>query len=93
MGEFYIKAFQYAFSMAFASPQPSAEEMTEKMNDIFNECAGKDDLAMVTNEVDIKVIKVDKKWKIEVTDEVSNAILGDLKTAAEEANNSLNISE
>ena len=53
----------------------------------------KEDLSMVTSEVDIKVIKADKKWKIESSEELSNALLGGLAQAAEEISNSLNSAE
>jgi hypothetical protein len=69
------------------------EETNKKMEEMFIECVSKEDLAMVTNEVDIKVIKVDKKWKIELAEELSNALLGGLAQAAEELGNSFNSAE
>ena len=93
LGEFFAKALQYAFANAFANPQPSEEETNKKMEEMFVECVSKEDLAMVTNEVDIKVIKVDKKWKIESADELSNALLGGFEQAAEEISNSFNSAE
>lgn len=93
LGEFFGKALQYAFANAFANPQPSEEETNKKMEEMFIECVSKEDLAMVTNEVDIKVIKVDKKWKIESAEELSNALLGGLAKAAEELGNSFNSAE
>ena len=74
--EYFQKALQYAFANAFADPQPSEEETNKKMEEIFIECISKEDLVMVKTEVDIKVIKTDKKWKIESSDELSNAMLG-----------------
>ena len=93
LGEFFGKALQYAFANAFSNPQPSEEETNQKMEEIFIECVSKEDLAMVTNEVDIKVIKVDKKWKVESAEELSNALLGGLAQAAEEISNSFNSAE
>lgn len=93
LGEFFGKALQYAFASAFSNPQPSEEETNQKMEEMFIECVSKEDLAMVTNEVDIKVIKVDKKWKIESAEELSNALLGGLAKAAEELGNSFNSAE
>ena len=60
------------------------------LEEIFIECISKEDLVMVKTEVDIKVIKTDKKWKIESSDELSNALLGGLVKAAEELSNSFN---
>lgn len=87
--EFFGMAIQYAFSNAFANPQPSEEETNKKMMEMFNECASKEDLAMVTNEVDIKVVKADDGWKIETDDVLSDAILGGLEKAAEEISESM----
>ena len=91
--EYLGKAFQYAFANAFANPQPSEEETSKKMEEMFVECISKEDLTTVTNQVDVKVVKVDKKWKIESSTELSNALLGGLAKAAEELSNSLNDTE
>ena len=94
LGEFLTKALEYAFSNAFANPQPTEEETNKKMEEILVECASKPDLATVTNEVDIKVIKTESKdWKIEVDDAVVNALLGGLADAAKEMENAFNTEE
>ena len=91
LGEFLTKALEYAFSNAFANPQPTEEETNKKMEEILVECASKPDLATVTNEVDIKVIKTESKdWKIEADDAVVNALLGGLADAAKEMENAFN---
>lgn len=88
LAEFIGNALQYAFANAFASPQPSEEEVNQKMIEMFVESISKEDLATVTKEVDMNVVKVDKKWKIEATDELSNALLGGLIEAAKELGDS-----
>ena len=94
LGEFLTKALEYAFSNAFANPQPTEEETNKKMEEILVECASKPDLATVTNEVDIKVIKTESKdWKIEADDAVVNALLGGLADAAKEMENAFNTEE
>lgn len=94
LGEFLSKALEYAFSNAFADPQPTEEETNKKMEEILVECASKPDLATVTNEVDIKVIKTESKdWKIEADDAVVNALLGGLADAAKEMENAFNTEE
>ena len=93
LAEYFTKALQYAFANALANPQPSEEETNQKMEEMFVECVSKEDLATVTNEVDIKVVQVDKTWKIESTDELSNALLGGFAKAAEELSNSFNSAE
>ena len=84
LGEFIAKALQYAFANAFADPQPTEEETNKKMEEIFIECASKEDLATVTNEVDIKVVKADKGWKIETSEDFTDAVFGGLEKAADE---------
>lgn len=91
--EYLGKALQYAFANAFANLQPSEEETSKKMEELFIECISKDNLEMVTNEVDIKVIKIDKKWKVESAEELSSALLGGLSEAAEEISDSFNNAE
>ena len=93
LGEYFIMALQYAFSSAFADPQPTEEEIDAKMEEMFVECISKEDLAKITNEVDIRVVKVDNKWKIESTDQLVSAVLGGLAEAAEELSNSFNSAE
>lgn len=94
LGEFLTKALEYAFSNAFANPQPTEEETNKKMEEILVECASKSDLATVTNEVDIKVIKTESKdWKIEADDAVVDALLGGLADAAKEMENAFNTEE
>lgn len=84
LGEFFVAAMQYAFANAFADPQPTEEEANTKMEELFAASATKPDLATVTNEVVIKVVKEDKEWKIVSDDAFVDAILGGLASAAEE---------
>ena len=94
MGEFFSKALEYAFSTAFSTPQPTEEETNKKMEEILIECASKPDLATVTNEVDIKVIKVESNdWKIEADETFVNAVLGGLAEATKEMENAFNTEE
>lgn len=94
MGEFFSKALEYALSTAFSTPQPTEEETNKKMEEILVECVSKPDLATVTNEVDIKVIKTESKsWKIEADETFVNAVLGGLAEAAKEMENAFNTEE
>ena len=91
LGDFFTKAMQYAFSTAFSDPQPTEEETNKKAEEIFIESASKDDLATVTNEVDIKVVKNKAgEWKVETDDTFANALLGGLLDAAKELGNAFN---
>lgn len=93
LGEFFVAAMQYAFSNAFANPQPTEEETNAKMEELFTASATKPDLATVTNEVVIKVVKDDKEWKVVSDDAFVDAILGGLSAAAEELENAFNVEE
>ena len=91
LGDFFTKAMQYAFSTAFSDPQPTEEETNKKAEEMFIESASKDDLATVTNEVDIKVVKnKDGEWKVETDDTFANALLGGLLDAAKELGSAFN---
>ena len=85
LGEFFTNAMQYAFSTAFSNPQPTEEETNKKMEEMFIESASKEDLATVTNEVDITVVKTENnEWKVKPDDTFADALLGGLITAGEE---------
>lgn len=85
LGEFFTNAMQYAFSTAFSNPQPTEEETSKKMEEMFIESASKEDLATVTNEVDITVVKTENnEWKVKSDDTFADALLGGLITAGEE---------
>jgi len=74
----------YIFSNIFADPQPSVEEMTEKMEEMVNECFSDPDLKILTYEIDVKVRKNENgEWKITMDDVLMNSILGGLLEAAE----------
>lgn len=88
MGEFFAKSLEYAFSNAFSDPQPTKEETNKKMEEMLVECATKPELATVTNEVDIKVVKTEgNKWKIETEDAFVDALLGGIVDAVKEMEN------
>ena len=88
LGEFMMQALQYAFSNMAADPAPTEEEMEAKYMEILTECLSKDDLATVTNEVEVTVVDVNGEWKINVEETFANAMLGGLSDAAKELQNS-----
>lgn len=91
MGEFFANALQYAFSNAFAEPQPTEEETNKKMEELLITSLTKEDLATVTNTVDITVVKAeDKSWKIKSDDAFLDALLGGLYKATKELEKSFN---
>ena len=86
--EFFTQALQYALTNAFADPKPTEEESNQKMEEIFNSCISKEDLATVTKEVDVKVVNDGDSWIIEGDDKLANALLGGLLDAVEELEDS-----
>ena len=94
LAEYMTEALAYAFSNAFASPQLTEEELNQKYEEILVECATKPDLATVTNEVDVTVVKTESNdWKIEADDAFVNAVLGGLVEAFDAMNDASNTEE
>ena len=86
--EFFTQALQYTFSNLTADPQPTEEEVNQKMEEIFNSCISKEGLETVTKEVDIQVVKNDAGWVIDADEKLANALLGGLWDVLEELQNS-----
>ncbi len=82
LGDFVSAIMQYAFENA--AEGLSDEEIEAQTERIFVECVEKPDLATVTNEIVIKVTKVDGKWKVVSDETLNDAILGGLAAATEE---------
>ena len=90
MADYLTKALEYAFSAAFADPQPTEEEAAEEMEKILIECLSKPDSSTVTNEVNIRVTKTKSNdWRIEADDAFVNALLGGLVDATKEMGDAL----
>ena len=85
--EFFTAALQYAMASAFANPQPTEAETAKKMEELFVASASKPDLATVTNEVVIKVVKGEDGWKIASDETLSDALLGGITAAINDINN------
>ena len=83
LADYMVSALQYAFANAFADPQPTEEETDKKMEELFVQSATKENLATVTNEVTIKVVKEDGSWKVVSEDSLVDALFGGLIAATE----------
>ncbi len=88
MEEYFAKVMEYAMGAAFSEQPPSDEEMQSKMEEMLKECVSKEDLELITNEVDIKVLKTDEGFNIEPSEELIDALLGGAIKALEEIGNS-----
>lgn len=86
--EYVSQLFAYAVQNAFSNTQSTEEDINKKADEVWSEWAAKPDLATVTNEVDIKVVRNEnREWKIEADDSFVNALLGGIKDAAENVDN------
>ena len=83
LADYMVAALQYAFANAFADPQPTDEEVSKKMEELFVASATKEDLATVTKEVTVKVAKGEDGWKVVSEDSFADALFGGLIAAIE----------
>ena len=90
LADYMAAALQYAFSNAFANPQPTEEETNKKMEELFIASATKENLATVTNEVTVKVVNEDGNWNVVSDDDLTDAMFGGLIAATEAISNSFN---
>lgn len=75
-GTLLQESISLAFSNAFSSNEITDEEMDMKMNQMFFDIIEKNKENTVTNNVDIKLHKSDKNWKISMDDKLQNALTG-----------------
>jgi hypothetical protein len=80
MAETMKSALSEAFSQAFSSmdEQQSEEEYDDMFNEYFNRAIVNNKDSKVINTVDIKLTEVDGKWKIDMDDDLQNALMGNL---------------
>lgn len=76
-GDFFSKLIGYALSTALSSQTPMTdEEYNEESKKMFGECVSASDLATVTKQVDITVVKIENEWKVVVDENYLNAAFG-----------------
>ncbi len=86
---FFAEALIYAISVNEEEDYtPTAEEVEKKYKAILTKCLKKDNLATVTTDVEVEVVKVDGDWKVGIENELVDAMLGGLSKAAREVKNS-----
>ena len=84
--EMFMEMFSRAFEDAFSSDPMTEEETDEMMLNLMAELMEKHRDTTVTNNVSIKLNKVDNQWKIEMDDELQNALMGNLFNVVESMN-------
>ncbi len=87
--EFFVAYIQYAFANALADSQPTEEEVEAKAKEIFLESLENHGDVIVTNEVNIKVVREGKEWKVQPDEAFVEALFGEIIKATEEIQESL----
>lgn len=85
MADVFKNMLQKALPLAFSGL--SDEEMEQQISEIFTELISDPDAKMATNTVDVKLEKKDDQWKIELTDELTDAIFGGLLSGMKDMSN------
>lgn len=81
MQKSFVKAMELAFS------DLSEEEIEKQSEEIIINQLNEDDLKTITSKVDIHLENVDNQWKIDLDDNLINALFGNLQTIIEDLNN------
>lgn len=76
--EWMQESIKMAFDGAFSGESFSEDEYNKKVEEQLLEILKKEDRQTVTNTVDIKYVKTDNKWNIQVDDKLTDALLGGL---------------
>lgn len=76
--EWMQESIKMAFDGAFSGESLSEDEYNKKVEEQLLEILKKEDRQTVTNTVDIKYVKTDNKWNIQVDDKLTDALLGGL---------------
>jgi hypothetical protein len=83
MREFFTQALILAFEQ-IGETEVDEEEMQKQMEDLLIELLSKEDNEMITTDVDIKLNEVDGEWKIDLNEELVNALFGGLSSVVDE---------
>ncbi len=83
MGEYITQALALAFSQ-IGQTDVDEDEIQKQMEDLLVDLLSKEDNEMITTEVDVKLNKVDEDWKIDLNDDLVNALFGGLSGVIDE---------
>lgn len=95
MGEYVAEAMKLAMANAFTTDDKKLkeEEMNKKSEQMLVDFISRKDNKKVTLTVDIKLIKKDKNWKVQMEKGLQDAITGGLASFSEEMNKNNNTSD
>lgn len=83
MGKYITEALALAFSQIGETDVDEAE-LEKQMEDLLVDLLSQEEIEMITTEVGIKLNKVDEDWKIDLNDELINALFGGIMNFADE---------
>ncbi len=86
MGSVMSGFISQAFALAFSGLNEG--QLNEQYMEVFSKLI-KEETQTVTNEVDIKLSKSDGKWKIDLSDELLDALMGGMVSYANNINDAL----
>lgn len=86
LAEFLQQGMSFAFENAFSGNPLSDEELEKKTEQMFIDILSKDGNATTTTTVDIDLSKTGDNWKINLDEQLQNAILGGLLEVAKNMN-------
>jgi predicted small lipoprotein YifL len=84
IGTIFQEMLAEAFAQAFSGEETDEEAQDEEMTKLLVEGMNEPSAKKVTNKVNIQLVKVDGDWKVEVSDELLNALTGGLSSMGEE---------
>lgn len=83
MEEYITQAFILAMS-SIGEEEVDEDAMQKEMEELFTELLSEEDVEMITIDVDIKLNDVDGNWKIDLNDELINALFGGFMDVVEQ---------
>lgn len=85
LGVIFTELLQEAIPLAFASAfsEDADDEMDELMNTMLIDKLNDEDLSMITKTVDIKLVKENNTWLIDIDDNLLDAMTGNMSAIAD----------
>ncbi len=83
MEEYITQAFILAMS-SIGEEEVDEDAMQKEMEELFTELLSEENVEMITIDVDIKLNDVDGNWKIDLNDELINALFGGFMDVVEQ---------
>lgn len=89
LSNYIVEALKFAFGEALTSDYTD-EEMNVKLTQIFSDVVASDSVKTLTNNVNIKVIKQNDQWLVQIDEQLFDSLVGDMSKISEKLENELN---